>query len=103
MKAIGKSVRSIIILTVTLTPLALVGCSTTQCQKFQSAYGAAQAGYAQAVASGANTTQMDKWRWTLDALKASVTFWCSTEVGAKAPAPTIPGTTASSASAMPTE
>lgn len=85
MKAIGKSVRSIVILTVAFATLALVGCSTTQCAKFQAAYGAAQAGYTKAVASGADTTQVDKWRWTLDALMASVNFWCS---GLSATAPT---------------
>ena len=79
MKAIGKSVRSIVILTVTLTTLALIGCSTTQCAKFQAAYGAAQAGYAQAVASGASTTQVDKYRWTIDALAASINFWCAAQ------------------------
>lgn len=68
-----------IMIAVAMLFTGMLGCSTSQCAKFQAAYGAAQAGYTQAVTSGVNTAKVDKWRWTADALAASVNFWCASQ------------------------
>jgi hypothetical protein len=56
----------------------MFGCSTTACLNGQRAFDSAQAAYDKAAASG-NTKQIDQYWWALEATRAAVAMWCSTQ------------------------
>lgn len=56
----------------------MAGCSTTQCANGQKALASAQLAYDAAVASG-NAKQIQEYGWTLEAARAIVVIWCSTQ------------------------